>query len=120
MAKEEAEWYRSGLTMFTDGSRLDNGATGYSVVWQNGQRWVGIKSHMGCGQEAYDAECAALVRALETATRRRTTLEKVTIFTDAQAAIRRIASDEPGPGHIATLRRAKPGYRHRDQVVPSP
>jgi len=44
--------------------------------------------------------------------------ERVTIFTDAQAAIRRMASDEPGPGqqyalqarkHIAALRRAKPG-----------
>jgi hypothetical protein len=43
--------------------------------------------------------------------------EKVTIFTDAQAAIRRMASEEPSPSemcavqarkHIATLRRAKP------------
>jgi len=42
----------------------------------------------------------------------------VTIFTDAQAAIRYMASEEPGPGqqyaiqarkHIAVLRRAKPG-----------
>ena len=48
------------------------------------------------------------------------TPERVTIFTDAQAAIRRMASDEPGPGqqyalqarrHIAALRRsvARPG-----------
>jgi ribonuclease HI len=43
--------------------------------------------------------------------------EQVTIFTDAQAAIRRMASDDPGPGqkytilarrHIGTLRRARP------------
>ena len=42
----------------------------------------------------------------------------MTIFTDAQAAIRRMASEEPGPGqqyaiqarkHIAVLRRARPG-----------
>ena len=47
-----------------------------------------------------------------------TTPERVTIFSDAQAAIRRMASDDPGPGqkyaiqaqrHIAALRRAKPG-----------
>jgi len=47
-----------------------------------------------------------------------TSCERVTIFTDAQAAIRRMASDEPGPGqqyvlrarkHIAALRRARPG-----------
>jgi hypothetical protein len=42
---------------------------------------------------------------------------RVTIFTDAQAAIRRLASEEPGPGqkyailarkHIAALRSARP------------
>jgi hypothetical protein len=47
MAKAEAERARPGITMFKDGSRLDNGATGYVVVWQNGQSWVGIKNHMG-------------------------------------------------------------------------
>jgi ribonuclease HI len=103
--------------MFTDGSRLDNRPTGYAVVWQNGQSWMGIKAHMGKNQEAYDAECAALARALETAARHQTTPEKVTIFTDAQAAIRRMASEEPGPGqkygilarkHIAVLRSVRP------------
>ena len=52
------------------------------------------------------------------ASRRNTTPERITIFTDAQAAIRRMASGEPGPGqqyalqarkHIAALRRARPG-----------
>jgi len=36
-AKEEAEKPRPGLTMFTDGSRLEDGATGYAVVWKNGR-----------------------------------------------------------------------------------
>jgi ribonuclease HI len=117
LAKAEAERTRPGLTMFTDGSRLDSGAAGYGVAWQNGQSWVGIKTHMGYNQEAYDAECVALARALEEATRRRTTPEKVTILTDVQAAIRRMASEEPGPGqmhalqarrHIATLLSARP------------
>jgi hypothetical protein len=111
-AKVEAEKTRPGLTMFADGSRLDDGAAGYSVVWKSGQTWKGIKTHMGYNQEAYDAECAALAQALESAARRNTTPERVTIFTDAQAAIRRMASEEPGPGqqyalqarkHIATL-----------------
>jgi len=56
--------------MFTDGSRLDGGAAGYAVVLKNGQPWVGIKNHMGYNQEAYGAECAALARALESASRR--------------------------------------------------
>jgi len=117
-AMAEAERARPGLTMFTDGSRLDNGATGYAVVWKRGLTWAGVKGHMGSNQEAYDAECAALVRALEEASRRNTTPERVTIFTDVQAAIRRMASDDPGPGqqyalqarkHIASMRRARPG-----------
>jgi len=104
---------------FTDGSRLDSGAAGrYSVVWKRGRTWVGPKPHMGYNQEAYDAECAALARALESASRRQTTPARITIFTDAQAAIRPMASEELGPGqqyalqarkHIAALRRARPG-----------
>ena len=56
-------------------------------------------------------------RAPESASRRQITPERVTIFTDAQAAIRRIASEEPGPGqkyalqarkHIAVFWRARP------------
>jgi ribonuclease HI len=87
--------YDRGSPMFTNGSRLDSGAAGYAVAWQNGQSWVGIKNHMGYNQEAYDAECAALARALEEAAKRQTAPERVTIFTDAQAAIRRMVSEDP-------------------------
>ena len=59
-AKAEAERIRPGLTKFTDGSRLDDGATGYSVVWKRGLTWAGAKVHMGNNQEANDAECAVL------------------------------------------------------------
>jgi len=83
--------------MFTDGSRLDSEAAGYSVAWKRGRTWVGTKTHMGHNQETYDAKCAALARELESVSRRNITPERVTIFTDAQAAIKRMASDEPGP-----------------------
>jgi len=89
-----------------------------SPAQQNGQRWVGDKIYMGHSQGAYGAERAALARDLETDARRQTTPERVTIFTDAQAAVKRMASEEPNPdrcryatqakGHIATLRRARP------------
>ena len=117
-AKAEAEKDRPELTMFTNGSRLGNGAARCVVVWKDGRSWVGIKAHLGYNQEAYDAEYAALARALESASRSWITPERFTIFTDARAAIRRMVSKEPGPGqqyalqvrkHIATLRRARPG-----------
>ena len=41
----EAEKARPGLTMFTGGLRLDDGATGYAVAWKNGQSSAGIKNH---------------------------------------------------------------------------
>ena len=66
-AKREAEKVSPGLVIFTDGSRLENEAAGYAVAWKNGRTWEGIKTHMGFNQEAYDAECAALARALKTA-----------------------------------------------------
>jgi len=39
-AKAEAEETWPGLTISTDGLRLEDGAAGYSVVWTNGQSWV--------------------------------------------------------------------------------
>ena len=75
------------------------------------------------------AERAALARALEAAARRQTTPERITIFTDAQAAIERMASEEPGPRPmyaiqarklILTLQRARPEHRHWGPMTPSP
>jgi len=77
---------------------------------------------------AHDAGCAAIARALETAARRRNKLDHLTIFADAQAAILRMTSDEPGPGqryavaareHIAELRRKEPEIRIEIQWCPS-
>ena len=53
---------------------------------------------MGFEQETYDAKCAAVARALQTAARRRKKIGHLTIFTDTQAAIWGNASDDPGPG----------------------
>ena len=74
---------------------------------------------MGYFQEAYDAECAAVARALAVAAgqAKRNKLGRVRIFTDAQAAITRMTHDEPGPGQtyaiqarlaIAILRKQEP------------
>ena len=74
--------------------------------------------HMYFQQEAYDAEYAAIARALETAALLPLAHKRITIHTDAQAVVQRMGSDEPGPGqryaalgarrHIATIRRRRP------------
>jgi len=83
---------------------------------------------MGCNQEAYDAECAALARGLNEAKQWQPTPEAVTIFTDAQAAIPRMVSEEPGPGqqyaiearkHVAALRRARPDIQTEIRWCPA-
>jgi len=76
-----------GLVLWTDGSRDENGAAGYAVVWRKGRRWAGRKVHMRYYQEAYGAECAAIARALAVAAgkAKRHKLGRVRIFTDAQA-----------------------------------
>jgi len=119
-AKAEAEKHRPGLTTSTDGSRLDGGATGYAVGWKRGLTWKDIKTHLGDNQEAYDAECGAMARALEKAASRNLTPERVTIFSDAQAAIRRMASAEPGPGQQYALQARKhiAVWRRQGQVSP--
>jgi len=51
--------------MWTDSPRLDSGACGYSVAWRHSPNdWRGVKTY---NQEAYDAECTTLVRALDLA-----------------------------------------------------
>jgi hypothetical protein len=90
--------------MITDGWRLDSGVAGYVVAWKNGQSRGGIKTHMDYSQEAYDAECTALSKALEIAARLQRRPERTTIFTDAHAAIRRMASEEPAPASYMPCR----------------
>ena len=50
------------LTMFTDGSRFECGAAGYTVMWRI---LGGYYNSNGVNQEAYDPECAAIARGLE-------------------------------------------------------
>jgi ribonuclease HI len=118
-AKRSAEGPQApGLSIFADGSWTDSGVVGYAVTCKRGLQWKGHRVHMGAQQEAYAAECAAIARALEIAALRPLAHERITIYTDAQAAIRRMGSDEPGPGqkyalearkHIATIRRRRSG-----------
>jgi len=98
---------------------------GPHVVWEKDCSWKGHKVRMGYNQEAYAAECATLARVLRTSHHK---LGTVTIFTDAQAAIWGMTSDDPGPGqkyaiqarrHIRTLRPKEPDVRIENCWCPS-
>ena len=90
------------------------------MTWKSRSKWVGVETHLGYNQEAFDAECAALARALEMAARRRSAPEAVTIYTDVQVAMRRIVAYEPGAGQkyavlarkwVAALKQTRPKVR---------
>jgi hypothetical protein len=77
-----------------DGSRLDSGATGYAVVWQNGQSWVGIKTHMGKNQEGVRCIGTSLGDSGEVANG----AEENHYLHRRPSCHRRMALEEPGPG----------------------
>jgi len=75
------------------------------VVWKE-ERWNNRRVHLGRQKEAFDAEIYAMSAAVKIADEIcwEKKVRRVTIFTDSQATLRRIQSDEPGPGQVLALR----------------
>lgn len=106
------------LKFYTDGSRSSKGYVGAGWCWkpdeeeyisglseywgQTGEEFQGNFAALGKRCEVFDAELYAILRALQEAVRLRKetepNLEKVTIFSDAQEALRRLQRDEESPG----------------------
>ncbi|KAI5853747.1 hypothetical protein BZA05DRAFT_394570 [Tricharina praecox] len=59
---------------------------------------MGVKRHMGKDQKAYGCECAAIARAITVAGAWRPQVERIVVYTDSQAAVKRMSHDNPGPG----------------------
>jgi len=104
-ALEEAKREREGLVLWTDGSRKEDEWVGCAVAWKE-ERWSKRRVHLGRQKEAFDAEMYAMSEAVKIADEicGRKEVRRVTIFTDSQATLRRIQSDEPGPGQVLALR----------------
>jgi len=105
-AMEEAKVEREGLVLWTDGSRKEDEWVGCAVVWEEGGRWNKRRTHLGRQKEAFDAEMYAMSEAMKIADEKaeKEKFTRVTVFTDSQATLRRIQSDEPGPGQVLALR----------------
>jgi hypothetical protein len=100
------DWTDKECTAWTDGSRLDDGKVGCSVVWaveeeagtSRCNRWEGQAYHLGSNKEVFDAELYAIYQAIMRFGKRRDHNQTYTIFADAQAALLRCASDDDSPG----------------------
>lgn len=107
-ALKEATEERLGTTLWSDGSRQDDGRTGAGVALQvrPGALWECLEVPMGTGYEVFDAELVGVAAALEWALDRG--LEgPIYVLLDAQAAINRLQSTEPGPGQALAIRAHK-------------
>ena len=115
-------WEEKVNTCWTDGSRMDDGGVGCSVVWmeQAGTKpkpwvgrntgrlyhplpvtedtWTGESYHLGKNKDVFDAEVYAIYRAVRRFNRRQEHNASYTVFTDAVEAIRRFRDDHLGPG----------------------
>jgi len=102
---EEARKERDGLVLWTDGSRKKDEWVGCAVVWEEEGRNK-RRVHLGREKEAFDAEMYAIPEAVEIANEicGKKEVRRVTIFTDSQPTLKRIQSDEPGPGQVLALR----------------
>jgi len=122
-AREKEAKVGAGIWMWwTDGSRSDDGRVGAAAVCKHRDECRSRRSYLGTGRmEVFDAELWAIGLALDVAIEKRETLQKhgvetVAVFSDSQAAIRRTAHLEPGPGQRLARRinrRARSLLAHR-------
>ena len=86
-------------TIWTEGSRQDNGRVGAAWAWKETNRWTSRRAHLGNNKEVYDAEVYAICMALKTFEEQQSpTTRKLTVFSDSQSAVDRIKSDTLGQG----------------------
>ena len=119
MAIKEAEFSYNGLTMWSDGSRLDSGATGAGIAWKTSIQWQEKSLALGYCKEIYDAELFGILEALKIAIkeRRKYGYTAITIFSDSQSAILRASNDELGPGQVLAINIIKTAKQLTDEGV---
>ena len=92
------------MTGLEHGSRSDDGPVGAAAVCKHGDEWRTRRSYLGTGRmQVFDAELWAIGLALGETVKRSERLQEHgvktgAVFSDSQAAIRRMAHLEPGQG----------------------
>jgi ribonuclease HI len=86
------------LTMWSDGSRLENGRTGAGIAWlESPGMWKTKQIPLGQGKKVFDAELAGACKALEI-TEQLGYKGSIKVLLDSQAAIARLQDNRTGPG----------------------
>ncbi|KAL2012391.1 hypothetical protein VTN00DRAFT_5109 [Thermoascus crustaceus] len=102
-AYQAARAARPGLTLWSDGSRLEDGRTGAGIAWQNSQgTWQTREIPLGAGKEIFDAELAGVCQALHLAQKIKGQ-GPVTVILDSRAAIDRLQHRGTGPGQALAI-----------------
>jgi hypothetical protein len=146
--EEEARaesWSDAEDTAWTDGSRLEDGRVGCSVLWEvetvsevetvetvsevveegcvvgtsRSRHWDGQAFHLGDNKEVFDGEIYAIYQAVMQFGKPNEANKSYAIFADAQPALQRCATDADGPGQA--LARAIIGWSNsivaRDNTI---
>ena len=101
-ALEAARSQRTQGEVWTNGSCFDDGWVGAACAWQTEDGWTGRRFHLGNDKEVFDAETFAIYQALRILEARSQSRRKYTVFSDSQAAIRRVLTDltEEAPDQV--------------------
>jgi len=110
-AKEKEAKVGVGVWMWwTDGSHSDNGRVGAAAMFNHGTEWRARCRYLDTGHmDLFDAELWAIGLTLGETVKKRETLQRhgvmtVAVFSNLQAAIRRMAHPEPYSGQQAARR----------------
>ncbi len=84
------------LTLWCDGSKLDQGGAGAAVVWKENRQsneWITQKITLGKNKEIFDAEMWGISEAVKVAEKKGSRVQQplaISIFCDSQTAINRL------------------------------
>ncbi|KAL2012166.1 hypothetical protein VTN00DRAFT_4884 [Thermoascus crustaceus] len=94
---------RPGLTLWSDGSRLEDGRTGAGIAWRNPRgSWQTREIPLGAGKEVFDAELVGVYQALQLA-QGIGGRGPVTVLLESRAAIDRLQYLGIGPGQALAM-----------------
>ena len=96
-------WEDERNTVWTDGSRLEDGRVEAAVAFRNGEGWRRVGAYLGKNKEVFNTEVWAICQARRVINERDEEETAYTIFSDAQAAISRVTHNQIGPGQMLAI-----------------